>query len=122
MLEKKDAAQGAPAAHGDHGHHGGLPPPEPDGVHVGKVFFWGLLSFAAVLASIFALGPYFWVNRDEVVRAQVGERSSMTDVARALHADEAARLTQYAKKADGTYQIPIEQAMQLVQKELDPNH
>lgn len=49
----------------DHDHHDHpLPPPEPDNIPLGQVVFWGVASFVATLAVIFALGSYFWMERD----------------------------------------------------------
>ena len=46
----------------DHHDHP-LPPPEPDHIEAGGITFWGLISFAAVIASVFGLSGYFWLAR-----------------------------------------------------------
>ena len=54
----------------DHNDHP-LPPPEPDTIDAIGVTFWGLLSFAAVLASVAGLSGYFWLEREGVLDKQV---------------------------------------------------
>ena len=46
----------------DHHDHP-LPPPEPDNIQAGGVTFWGLLSFIAIIISVFGLSGYFWLER-----------------------------------------------------------
>ena len=58
----------------DHDHP--LPPPEPDKVEIGGVTFWGIISFAAVIAIVFGLSGYFWIARqsaDEFFNTTYGE-------------------------------------------------
>jgi hypothetical protein len=105
--------------HDDH-HDAPLPPPEPDAVAGGQVFFWGLLSFVFVLVSIAGLGGYFWIERGHEMTAKIGEVSSMAAQVEQLHADAKQKLQTYAKNPDGTYRILVEDAMKLVVRDLNP--
>ena len=48
----------------DHQDHP-LPPPEPDTVQAAGVTFWGLISFISVIAVVFGLSGYFWIERED---------------------------------------------------------
>lgn len=64
----------------DHDHP--LPPPEPDALPLGKVVFWGVASFVATLVAIFALGSYFWLERQaEDIDKVSGVNSMATQLA-----------------------------------------
>ena len=98
------------AHHDDHA----LPPPEPDHINAGNVFFWGVITFVLLVVCIGLLGSYFWVERVAEDVAKVNNSGRHQVAKKALKADEKQRLTTYKKLDDGRVQIPIEQAMKLV--------
>ena len=102
------------AHHDDHGHDHPLPPPEPDAINAGNVFFWGMVTFVVLVVTIALLGSYFWVERLTEDVAKVNQAGKHQVAKKALKADETQRLTTYKKLDDGRVQIPIDEAMKLV--------
>ena len=60
----------------DHHDEPPLPPPEVDRLNFLSIFIWGLFSFVLVLFTIFALGSYFWGEREDIYSAKVSSASA----------------------------------------------
>ena len=74
----------------DHHDEHPLPPPEVDQLNFISIFVWGLFSFALVLFTIFALGSYFWGEREDVYTAKVSSAptyASLRNIEQARVAD-----------------------------------
>ena len=100
-------------AHHDHG----LPPPQPDNVPVGRVVFWGLGSFFSVVAVIILLGGYFWTERGNEDEVKIAGVPGFGVEFNEANATAKANLEGYKKLPDGSYQIPIERAMELLARQ-----
>ncbi|MGK0358213.1 MAG: hypothetical protein ACI9U2_000496 [Bradymonadia bacterium] len=101
------------AHHDDHA----LPPPEPDDINAGNVFFWGVTTFVVLIVCIALLGSYFWAERLTEDVAKINEAGAYQGAKKSLAADLKQQLTTYKKHDDGHVQIPIEQAMKLIVKD-----